>query len=106
MQEYSSQLPQGFIDKPGPEDTFSKVIGNDQNGLARMYGLGVRASDAWGVIPSRSACRRENIDLKIWNEQLEAKVARLEGKEPERERSTEYGINDSSVALRVCALFV
>lgn len=45
MQELSAQLPDGYVDEPGPDDVFSKVIGNDQNGLASMFGLGVRACD-------------------------------------------------------------
>lgn len=106
MEKYKSKLPKGSSDKPGPEDTFSKVITNDPNGLARMFGLGVRASDVWGVIPSRSACRRENIELKHQKEQLEAKVARYEAKESEKEGSSEHGINDSIVPLRVCVLFI
>ena len=57
MQQLSSNLPEGSIDKPGPDDVFSKVMGNDRNGDAVMYGLGVRAADVWaaGQEPGRAA---------------------------------------------------
>ncbi|XP_021999655.2 uncharacterized protein LOC110896998 [Helianthus annuus] len=77
MQQHSSNLPEGSIDKPGPDDVFSKVMGNDRNGDAVMYGLGVRAADVWGVIPSRSACHRENIQLKSQCEELTSTVVQL-----------------------------
>lgn len=72
MQELSSTLPDGEIDKPGPEDVYSRVMGNHKYGAAEMYGLGVRASDVFGVIPSRSACRKENFQLKTKNAELSA----------------------------------
>ena len=78
MQQLSSNLPDGSIDKPGPDDVFSKVMGKDRNGDAVMYGLGVRASDVWGVTSSRSTCRRENIQLKSKCEELTSTVARLQ----------------------------
>ncbi|KAI7754471.1 hypothetical protein M8C21_030476, partial [Ambrosia artemisiifolia] len=54
------------------------VMGKDRNGDAIMYGLGVRASDVWGVTPSRSTCRRENIQLKSKCEELTSSVVRLQ----------------------------
>ncbi|MFS7962559.1 hypothetical protein Hanom_Chr08g00728071 [Helianthus anomalus] len=45
MQQLSANLPEGLIDKPGPDDVFSKVMGNDLNGDAVMYGLGFRVAD-------------------------------------------------------------
>nr|XP_043612408.1 uncharacterized protein LOC122584259 [Erigeron canadensis] len=77
MKQIKSNLPEGSNDKPGPDDVFSKVMGKDRNGDVVMYGLGVRASDVWGVLPSRSACHRENIQLKAQCEELTSKVVQL-----------------------------
>ena len=52
-------------------------MGKDRNGDAVMYGLGVRAYDVWGVIPSRSASRRENIQLKSKCDELTTTVDQL-----------------------------
>ena len=60
MKRRSDNLPEGSIDNPGPDDIFSTVMGKDRNGDAGMFGLGVRASDVWGVTTSRSVCHREN----------------------------------------------
>ncbi|KAF5789333.1 putative transposase, Tnp1/En/Spm [Helianthus annuus] len=87
MQQLSSNLPEGSIDKPGPDDVFSKVMGNNRNGDAVMYGLGVRAADVWGVIPSRSACHRENIQLKSQCEELTSTVVQLRAQVSEMEGS-------------------
>jgi len=56
-----------------------------------MYGLGVRASDVWGVIPSRSACRRENNELKSRCEELTSTVEQLQAQVSEMK-----GLRDSS----------
>lgn len=95
MQELSAQLPDGYVDEPGPDDVFSKVIGNDQNGLASMFGLGVRACDVWGVTPSRSAYRRENLYLKSKCEQLNGKVENLTSMVLEMRGSSENASNGS-----------
>ncbi|PWA37215.1 transposase, Tnp1/En/Spm-like protein [Artemisia annua] len=86
MKRLSDNLPNGHSDKPGPDDIFSTVMGKDRNGDAGMFGLGVRASDVWGVIPSRSACHRENNELKSRcgeltseNEQLRAQLSEKNG---------------------------
>ncbi|GKB44701.1 eukaryotic translation initiation factor 5B-like protein [Tanacetum coccineum] len=64
MEELSSQLSEGETDEPGPQDVYSKVMGKGNNGPADLYGLGVRASDVWGVVLSRSARRSsENASL-------------------------------------------
>ena len=86
MKRLSDNLPEGTIDEPGPDDIFSTVMGKDRYGDAGMYGLGVRPSDVWGVIPSRSACHRENNELKSRcgeltseNEQLRAALSEMKG---------------------------
>nr|GEW91804.1 hypothetical protein [Tanacetum cinerariifolium] len=58
MEELSSQLSKGATDEPGPQDVHSKVTGKDNNGPADLYGLGVRASDVWGVVPRRDSQRQ------------------------------------------------
>nr|GEZ17154.1 hypothetical protein [Tanacetum cinerariifolium] len=50
MEELTFQLLEHELDESGPQDIYSKVMGNDKNGIAEMYGLGVRASDVWGVV--------------------------------------------------------
>nr|XP_043623702.1 uncharacterized protein LOC122595414 [Erigeron canadensis] len=74
MKQIKLKLAEGSNDTPGPDDIFSKVMGKDRNGDAIMYGLGVRASDVWGVIPNRSACHKENIQLKARCEELTSEV--------------------------------
>ncbi|KAK9061396.1 hypothetical protein SSX86_018577 [Deinandra increscens subsp. villosa] len=64
MEKLKSLLPEGSVDKPGPNDIFSKVMGEGQNG--DMFGLGVPAS-----------CRRENIELRSRVEELSHTVAQL-----------------------------
>ncbi|GKE14552.1 transposase, Tnp1/En/Spm-like protein, partial [Tanacetum coccineum] len=58
MEELSSQLPEGASDEPGPQDVYSKVMGKDNKGPADLYGLGVRASDVWGVLKARDSQRQ------------------------------------------------
>ncbi|GJR88048.1 transposase, Ptta/En/Spm [Tanacetum coccineum] len=84
------------LDEPGPQDIYSKVIGNDKNGTAEMYGLGVRASDVWGVVPSRSARRREKLQWKSTAERLSIELAEYKAREAQRQRSSDnnsYGTN-------------
>ncbi|GJW62627.1 hypothetical protein Tco_0111962 [Tanacetum coccineum] len=45
MDELTFQLLEHELDEPRPQDIFSKVMGNDKNGTAEMYGLGVCTSD-------------------------------------------------------------
>ncbi|KAJ0859976.1 hypothetical protein HanRHA438_Chr13g0618661 [Helianthus annuus] len=66
-------------------------MGNDRNGDEVMYGLGVRAADVWGVIPSRSACHRENIQLKSQCEELTSTVV-LSSYEPKYQRWKGRGV--------------
>ncbi|XP_035833404.1 uncharacterized protein LOC110917786 isoform X2 [Helianthus annuus] len=54
-------------------------------GYAVMYGLGVRAADVWGVIPSRLTCHRENIQLKSQCEELTSIVVHLRAQVSEME---------------------
>ncbi|XP_024966030.1 uncharacterized protein LOC112506246 [Cynara cardunculus var. scolymus] len=77
MLDLNFQLPEGSLDEPGPNDVFSKVMGKDKHGSARMYGLGVRGSDIWGVLPSRSACYRENMLWKRAYKDVRNEVAEL-----------------------------
>ncbi|XP_071718542.1 uncharacterized protein [Rutidosis leptorrhynchoides] len=70
MDELAKTLPEGSTDKPGLDDVFSKVMGNNKYGATDMYGLGVQASDLWGKLPSRNVVCMENIRLKSENKEL------------------------------------
>ncbi|XP_071704697.1 uncharacterized protein [Rutidosis leptorrhynchoides] len=70
MDELAKTLPEGSTDQPGPYNVFSKVMGNNKYGAADMYGLGVRASDLWGKLPSCNVVCMENIQLKSENNEL------------------------------------
>ncbi|GJY24580.1 hypothetical protein Tco_0398238 [Tanacetum coccineum] len=81
MDELTSQLSEHELDEPGPQDIHSKVMGNDKNGTVEMYGLGVRASDVWGVVPSRSARRKDKLQWKSTAEQLSIELDEYKGRE-------------------------
>nr|GEU73384.1 hypothetical protein [Tanacetum cinerariifolium] len=83
------ELFQHELDEPGPQDIYSKVMGNDKNGTAEMYGLGVRASDVWGVVPSRSARRRDKLQWKSTAERLSIELAEYKTREAQRQRSSD-----------------
>ena len=92
MKRRSDNLPKGSIDNPGPDDIFSTVMGKDRNGDAGMYGLGVRASDVWGVTPSRSAIHIENNELKSRCGELTSKNEKLRAQLSEKNGSTDSSI--------------
>ncbi|XP_071704961.1 uncharacterized protein [Rutidosis leptorrhynchoides] len=70
MDELAKTLPEGSTDKPGLDDVFSQVMGNNKYGATDMYGLGVQASDLWGKLSSRNVVCMENIQLKSENKEL------------------------------------
>ena len=107
MDELSSQLLEGATDEPGPQDVYSKVMGKDNNGLADLYGLGVRASDVWGVVPSRAARSRDKLMYKSRCEQLSCELAQLKARDSQRQGSSENGSSGANAVneplpLRVC----
>lgn len=107
MEELSSKLPEGATDEPGPQDVYSKVMGKDNNGLADLYGLGVRASDVWGVVPSHGALRRDKLMYKSRCDQLSCELAQLKARDSQRQGSSEnasFGTNvvNEPQPLRVC----
>ncbi|GKA21174.1 hypothetical protein Tco_0701163 [Tanacetum coccineum] len=62
MNELTFPLSEKETDEPGPQVyIYSKVMGYNSNGIAEMYGLGVRASDVWGAVPICSARRRDKL---------------------------------------------
>ncbi|KAI3678092.1 hypothetical protein L6452_37373 [Arctium lappa] len=97
MLDLNFQLSEGSLDEPGPDDVFSKVMGKDKHGSARMYGLGVRASDIWGVMPSRSACYRESMFWKKAYKDISSEVAELKDMVLEMRGSNEHTSSASSV---------
>ncbi|GJZ96520.1 eukaryotic translation initiation factor 5B [Tanacetum coccineum] len=97
MDELTSQLSEHELDEPGPQDIYSKVMGNDKNGTAEMYGLGVRASDVWGVVPSRSARRRDKLQWKSTAEQLSIELAEYKAREAQRQGSSDNNSDGTNV---------
>ncbi|KAI5680993.1 hypothetical protein M9H77_02220 [Catharanthus roseus] len=56
MKEFLSQLPPESLDPIDCDDSFSKVMGKDPNGVVRMYGLGPMSSDVFTNRPSAGKC--------------------------------------------------
>ncbi|XP_071697058.1 uncharacterized protein [Rutidosis leptorrhynchoides] len=80
MDEIAKTLSEGSTDNRGPDDVFSKVMGNNKYGAVNMYGLGVRASDLWGKLPSHNVVCMENIQLKLENTELTEENVHLKEK--------------------------
>ncbi|GJV17489.1 hypothetical protein Tco_1362812 [Tanacetum coccineum] len=57
------------------------ITQNVEAANAIMYGLGVRASNVWGVVPSRSAHRRDKLQWKSIAERLSIELAEYKSKE-------------------------
>lgn len=89
----------GSVDEPGTEDIFSKVMGKDKDGRARMYGLGVRASDVWGIVPSRPACYRETMQWKAAYEGISSELAEVKAMVLEMRGSNQNASCASSVPV-------
>nr|GEU73383.1 hypothetical protein [Tanacetum cinerariifolium] len=85
------------LDEPGPQDIYSKVMGNDKNGTAEMYGLGVRSSDVWGMVPSCSARRRDKLQWKSTAERLSIELAEYKTREAQRQRSSDNNSDGTNV---------
>ncbi|XP_071687843.1 uncharacterized protein [Rutidosis leptorrhynchoides] len=77
MKELTDKLVDGETDTPGPDDIFSQVMGRNHSSSPQTYGLGVRAKYLWGVVPGRSAVRKENAQLKSDKAELENENSRL-----------------------------
>ncbi|PWA81027.1 transposase, Ptta/En/Spm [Artemisia annua] len=97
MEALSSQLPEGATDEPGPQDVYSKVMGKENNGLADLYGLGVHASDVWGVVPSRAAGSRDKLMYKSRCEQLSCELAQLKARDSQRQGLSENASSGTNV---------
>ncbi|PWA67562.1 hypothetical protein CTI12_AA314620 [Artemisia annua] len=97
MEELSSQLPKGATDEPGPQDVYSKVMGKDNNGIADLYGLGVRASDVWGVVPSHIARSRDKLMYKSRCDQLSCELAQLKARDSQRQGLSENASSSTNV---------
>ncbi|KVH94857.1 hypothetical protein Ccrd_003081, partial [Cynara cardunculus var. scolymus] len=93
------QLPEGSLDEPGTNDVFSKAMGKDKHGSARTYGLDVRGSDIWGVLPSRFTCYRENMLWKRAYKDVSNEVAKLKAMVLEMRGSNENISSTSSVPV-------
>nr|GEV53719.1 hypothetical protein [Tanacetum cinerariifolium] len=89
----SNNAQDNETDEPGPQDIYFKVMGNNSNETAKMYGLGVCASDVWGVVLSCSARRRDKFQWKSTAGQLSVELAQYKVKELQRQGSI---LNDSN----------
>nr|GEW57755.1 hypothetical protein [Tanacetum cinerariifolium] len=97
IEELTSQLSEQELDEPGPQDIYSKVMGNDKNGTAEMYGLGVRAYDVWGVVPSRSACHKDKLQWKSTADRLNIELAKYKTREAQRQGSSDNNSDGTNV---------
>nr|GEW53499.1 transposase, Ptta/En/Spm [Tanacetum cinerariifolium] len=74
--------------------TLTHFIGS----LARkMYGLGVRAFDVWGVVPSHSARHRDKLQWKSTSEQLSIDLAEYKEREAQRQGPSDNNYDGTNV---------
>nr|GEW45574.1 hypothetical protein [Tanacetum cinerariifolium] len=88
LAEYKAREAQ----RQGTSDNDSHVMGDDKNGTIKMYRLGVCASDAWDVVPSRFARRRDKVQWKSNVERLSNELAEYKAREAQRQGTSD---NDS-----------
>lgn len=50
-----------------------------------MYGLGVRASDVWGVVPIRSTRRRDKLQWKSTAERLSVELSQYKARKHKKQ---------------------
>ena len=78
-------------------DAYYKVIGNGKYGRVILYGLGVKATDVNGTVPSRKASHRATLQLQVRNEELQKELNEL--RSIVRENRMQGNTSDSSNAL-------
>ena len=78
-------------------DAYYKVIGNGKYGCVNLYGLGVKAADVNGTVPSRKASHRAALQLQARNEELQKELNEL--RSIVRESRMQGNPSDSSNAL-------
>ena len=78
-------------------DAYYKVIGNGKYGRVNLYGLGVKAADVNGTVPSRKASHHAALQLQARNEELQKELNEL--RSIVRENRMQGNPSDSSNAL-------
>ena len=78
-------------------DAYYKVIGNGKYGHVNLYGLGVKAADVNGTVPSRKASHHAALQLQARNEELQKELNEL--RSIVRENRMQGNPSDSSNAL-------
>ncbi|XP_039142878.1 uncharacterized protein LOC120280181 isoform X4 [Dioscorea cayenensis subsp. rotundata] len=79
MKTLSSQLPEDYQSSSTVRDKiFSQVMGEDNHGRCRMYGLGVSLKDLHGPHPTRRELMERCERLESQNRRLESQNRRLE----------------------------
>ena len=78
-------------------DAYYKVIGNGKYGRVNLYGLGVKAADVNGTVPSRKASHHAALQLQARNEELRKELNEL--RSIVRENRMQGNPSDSSNAL-------
>ena len=58
-------------------DAYYKVMGNGKYGRVNLYGLGVKAIDVNGTVPSRKSSHRAALQLQARNEELQKELNEL-----------------------------
>ena len=78
-------------------DAYYKVIRNGKYGRVNLYGLGVKAVDVNGTVPSRKVSHRAALQLQARNEELQKELNEL--RSIVRENRMQGNPSDSSNAL-------
>ena len=78
-------------------DAYYKVIGNGKYGRVNLYGLGVKAADVNGTVPSRKASHRAALQLQARNDELQKELNEL--RSIVRENRMQGNLSNSSNAL-------
>ena len=78
-------------------DAYYKVIGNGKYERVNLYGLGVKAADVNGTVPSRKASYHAALQLQARNEELQKELNEL--RSTVSENRMQGNPSDSSNAL-------
>ncbi|XP_073129145.1 uncharacterized protein [Henckelia pumila] len=74
MKELENQLHEDEDDQIGQNDIFAQIMGPDRPGRVRMLGDGVKTTDLWGEVPSRSTCNRIVMEQKTLLEKMDEQI--------------------------------
>ncbi|GKD31246.1 hypothetical protein Tco_1242024, partial [Tanacetum coccineum] len=82
MNELTSQLSEHELDEPGPQDIYSKLMGNDKNRTVEIYGL-------------------DKLQWKSTVERLSIELADYKAREAQRQGSNDNNSYGTNVRLQV-----